>query len=397
MRRLNINPRINWLQQLTNEGVLWTTTENGPYWNEAMPQPVFYELTRHEQEQLEQAGNEVHEMCISALTWMLENASHHEREKWFDIFQIPPFIRQKIIDSWNNDEWGFYGRFDFVMTANGPKLLEYNADTPTTLIESSISQWNWFVDNQMSYNGYYQYNEIHESMVRHWSDMRKYNDLRGLLHITGFAQIDDYSTLAYIAETAKEAGQDVKIIDIETIGVENDLDFEDADGTDIHNCFKLYPWEWMLHDEYGQLLPKSRTRFIEPAWKMLLSNKALLVLLWNLFPYNRWLVEADVDGNKKRYGKWVKKPLLSREGSNIEIIDYGHGTNYGQLVSKTGGDYGEEGYIYQQYIEWQPVDGKYPMLGVWMVGNDAVGLGIREDDGPITQNNSRFIPHVVKQ
>lgn len=394
MRRLKIAPRPNWLNKLTSEGVLWTTTENGAYWNEAMPQPVYYELSVREQELLEKAGNEVHEMCMNALTWLLEDATDYERTRWFDVFRIPHAMRNKIIQSWNDDEWAFYGRFDFVMTKEGPKLLEYNADTPTTLIESSISQWNWFVDNNFHNKGYYQFNDIHDSMVRHWQDMRKYNNLNGLLHITGFAQVDDYSTLAYIAETAKEAGQDVKIIDIETIGVEDDLDFQDADGVDIHTCFKLYPWEWMTSDEYGQLLPTTRTRFIEPAWKMMLSNKALLLLLWELYPNNRWLVEADYI-EKERQGVWVRKPLLSREGSNIEVIDFSKESRY--TLYKTGGEYGDEGFIYQKYIEWDPVDGKYPMLGVWMVGSDAVGLGIREDDCIITQNNSRFIPHVVAE
>lgn len=389
MQRLPIAARPNWLQTLTEEGVLWTTTENGSYWSESMEQPVYYKLTVKEQESLEHAANTIHGMCLDTLEWLFEVASDYEFNYWMDKFQIPVSIREKMTKSWFDDEWGFYGRFDFIMTKQGPKLLEYNADTPTTLIESSVSQWNWFVDNNFESFGYYQFNGIHEAMVQHWKDMHRDNHLGKDLHITGFAQLDDYATIAYVAETAKEAGLEVKVIDIETIGVDNDHQFVDSDGYQIRNCFKLYPYEFLLEDEYGVLLPNTKTRFIEPMWKMVLSNKAILALLWDRYPDCEYLVPAYFDlGVASGKGEWVKKPLLSREGSNITFI------KDGQEVGGSDGPYGDH-YVYQQKIEWETVDGKHPMLGVWMVGSDAVGLGIREDDTLITQNNSRFIPHVV--
>lgn len=94
--------------------------------------------------------------------------------------------------------------------------------------------------------------------------------------------------------------------------------------------------------------------------------------------------------------KWVTKPLLSREGMNVKIWSINH-EGIAELVEGVDGDYDESEFVTQQYIEWNPIDGVYPMMGVWMVGDDPVALGIREDDSVITQNNSRFIPHVVKE
>ncbi|UYD59981.1 hypothetical protein LEHPIFIF_00225 [Aeromonas phage avDM9-HANS] len=398
MKRVSIEARKDWLPQLTSEGVLWTTTEEGPYWSEALKQPKYYSFTKSEQESLENAANRIHEMCLETMSWLFEEISPAHRRKVFDMFNIPSVARDDIERSWHDDEWGLYGRFDFIMTKDGPKLLEYNADTPTILIESAISQWNWFKDNQSKFPaGAFQFNEIHEALVNHWHDMSFMNGIGNKVNFVATTQVDDFATIAYMAETASEAGLDVKMFDIAEIQLGDDGNFYDIEGQHVDTCFKLYPWEWMYEDEFGKAVPGSNTRFIEPAWKMMLSNKALLVLLYQRYPDCEWLVPAYMEEDFDQLNlftecrpKWVSKPLLSREGCNVHIFEYG-----GKSES-TDGNYGDEPRIVQEYIEWVDYDGCYPMLGVWMVGNDAVGLGIREDDNRITGNNSRFIPHIVE-
>lgn len=399
MKRLPIEARPNWLESLTSDGVLWSTTENGAYWNEAMKQPVYYEFTKAEQQELHNAATEIHKLSLEFLENFFENMAPDEQEKVWNLFRIPVFMRQYIKDSWDNDEWGFYGRFDFIMTSEGPKLLEYNADTPTILIESAISQWNWFSENKelgKFPEGSFQYNEVHEALVQHWKDFKS-NRVNGI-SFTSTSQVDDFATISYLAETAVEAGHEVKVFDINEIKMSAMGQFYDLESKPLMNCFKLYPWEWLLEDEFGQAIPNSNTRFIEPAWKMMLSNKALLVALYYFYPECKYLVPAyasfDKDSMKKKHPNtnwWVAKPLLSREGSNVSIFDVSTETR----VIETEGPYDDGGYIYQEYIKWVDYDDTYPMLGVWMVGDDAVGLGIREDDIVITQNNSRFIPHIV--
>ncbi|EKD9324296.1 glutathionylspermidine synthase family protein [Vibrio vulnificus] len=146
----------------------------------------------------------------------------------------------------------------------------------------------------------------------------------------------------------------------------------------------------MWEDTFGSYIPDADTRWIEPAWKMLLSNKAILALLWEMHKddesVSKFLVPAYFD--EPSSGKYVKKPLLSREGHNIQIIENK------KVIESVDGDYDTERVVYQQFIEGIRFDNCLPMIGLWMVGNDCVGLGIREDDGLITGNDSRFIPHV---
>ena len=57
--------------------------------------------------------------------------------------------------------------------------------------------------------------------------------------------------------------------------------------------------------------------------------------------------------------------------------------------------YGEEGYVVQQYTDLGDYDGNHPVLGVWTVDMEPAGLGIRESTGLVTNNLSRFVPHVI--
>jgi len=84
---------------------------------------------------------------------------------------------------------------------------------------------------------------------------------------------------------------------------------------------------------------------------------------------------------------YVVKPLLSREGANVSLVENGN------VTSKTTGEYGEEGYIYQQLCKLPDFDGNYPVIGSWIIGGEAAGIGIRESNALITDNMSRFVPH----
>ena len=84
------------------------------------------------------------------------------------------------------------------------------------------------------------------------------------------------------------------------------------------------------------------TAWIEPIWKMLWSNKAILPILWSLFPGHPNLLEASwhpLVGDKAR------KPLLAREGANVALI------RNGQTIAEAPGDYGAEGHVYQRLFE----------------------------------------------
>ena len=159
----------------------------------------------------------------------------------------------------------------------------------------------------------------------------------------------------------------------------------DQDGQPIESLFKLYPWEWMVREEFGVHLPSSHVQFIEPAWKMLLSNKALLVVLWELFPDHPNLLPAYYE--PARLGtRYACKPKLAREGANVALVDAGR-------IERADGPYDVHDCVYQALAPLARFGDDHVSVGSWIVHGVPAGIGLREDESAITRNTSRFVPH----
>jgi glutathionylspermidine synthase len=227
---------------------------------------------------------------------------------------------------------------------------------------------------------------LHEKLIAQWKWLKAEHGYDHVHFTCGAESEEDGGNLDYLRDTAMQAGLQAPWISIEEIGWrEGDLSFTDLDEERIETLFKLYPWEWLLADSFGDNIRKTKMRIIEPAWKMVLANKGLLPILWELFPKHPLLLPASFERHKI-LGDYVKKPLLSREGANVEIYKGGE-------VIRADGTYGEEGFVYQQYTPIPNFDGNFVTIGSWIIGDEPAGIGLREDATEITMNTSRFLPH----
>ena len=376
MERIAITPRKNWQQTVEKIGFGFHST-NVPYWNES----AYYKFKEEEILLIEHATNQLWEMCLNAVQFVID-------EKQYNKFSIPDWFVPHIEKSWNEDHASIYGRFDFGYDGSQLKMLEFNADTPTSLFEAGIVQWYWLQDFDKNKD---QFNSIHEKLIDSWSYLKEFL-YEGKLHFSCIKQsLEDLTTTEYLRDCAIQAGLDTKLIFIDDIGWDSAKNFfVDMEQEEIKNIFKLYPYEWLVHEKFGKniLTDKNSTLWIEPSWKMILSNKAILPILWYLYPNHPYLLKSYFDvGDLKSY---VKKPLLSREGANVELI------KENVSIEKTGGEYGEEGYVYQQLIDLPNFQNNYPIIGSWVIGQEAAGIGIRESNTLITNNTSRFIPHLIE-
>jgi glutathionylspermidine synthase len=303
------------------------------------------------------------------------------RNNWWDRLAVPAAAVPSILNSWERDDFSIYGRFDLAYDgASPPKLLEYNADTPTALVEAAVAQWFWLRDTRPWAD---QFNSIHERLIEAW---RRWGG--GSVHLSCVKEhAEDEQTVLYLRDTCVQAGIETRMVAVEDIGWDpRRRCFVDLDDVRIDNCFKLDPWEWLWREGFAVHLPAEPVRFLEPAWKMLLSNKGLLPVLWELFPDHPNLLPA-YDSADRLGASYVAKPKLSREGANIARIEGG------VVVEETGGGYGAEGRVYQALAAIPSFEGNHPVCGVWIVDHEPAGLGIREDRRRITGNLSRFVPH----
>jgi glutathionylspermidine synthase len=384
MRRIACPERDDWRVTAETCGFDFHTLDGERYWDER----AYYAFTLDEIErQIEAPTGEIDAMC-------LELVGHAMRDdRYLRALKIPEAHWSLISDSWHRDDASLYGRLDLSFDGhNAAKLLEYNADTPTSIFEAAVFQWTWLeqaIERRIIPARADQFNSIHERLIEAW---KKLGDGRHL-HLAGMTEnIEDAGTLAYLEDTARQAGLATTLIDIEQIGLRDDGTFVDLDDRPIELSFKLYPWEWMFHDAFGAQLAKAPTRWIEPPWRAILSNKGVLPLLWEMFPGHPNLLPAyfEDDPNAAQLGSsFVRKPLYSREGANVALV------SGGVTLVEQQGPYGSEGFIRQALAPLPELSGQYPVLGSWLIDHAPCGLSIREDENPITGNTSRFLPHAI--
>jgi glutathionylspermidine synthase len=374
MRRHRTQQRDDWQKIVESQGMYYHTAGDVPYWDES----AYYEFTSRDVDALEQASYELDRLCLAAVEHVLDR-------DLLDKFLIPREFHSLLRDSWEHDERTVYGRFDLGYDGTGsPKLLEYNADTPTALLESAVVQWYWLKD---SFPRMSQFNSIHERLLEVWRLLAA--ERSGTMYFSSLVDcIEDYMTVTYLRDVAIQAGWATTHIAVEDIGWHEERGvFTDKCENPIRNCFKLYPWEWMFRDEFGRRLPSCGCQWLEPPWKAILSNKAILPVLWELYPSSPYLLEASFTPLPS--GNYVAKPIFGREGANVQVFERG------QLVLATDGPY-EGPAVYQERWPLSPFEGKYfATIGSWMVNGWACGIGIREDQSIVAGNLSRFVPHVI--
>ena len=369
----------NWKNRVENIGYGYHSENNIPYWID----DYYFSITEAFADEIHQATQELWQMCLTAVEHVIEHKKYH-------LFHIPNYVQHHIERSWNNETPSIYGRFDFAYDEikKELKLLEFNADTPTSLFECGVVQWYWkqhyFGDKKD------QFNSVHEQLIQTWKEIKPH--LKGeTLHFTCVREsLEDLTNVEYLRDCAIQAGISTQLLYIDEIGW-NGSNFVDLNDQPITDIFKLYPWEWMVHEEYGHNIVNDiiEAQWIEPSWKMILSNKAILAILWELFPNHPLLLKTYFNDPKEMVN-FVRKPLLSREGANISIV-----TN-NKIIEKTTGEYGEEGYIFQELAQLTKNNSGFSIIGSWIIGEISCGISFRESDSLITNDKSRFIPHIIE-
>jgi glutathionylspermidine synthase len=405
MQRITLTPRADWQTKVESVGLTYHSLElmaPRTYWDES----ACYEFTSAEVDTLEAAANAMQQMCLAAAQNVIDNKRYAQLD-------IPAEAIPVIEAAWNAEPPAFYGRFDFswagAESGQAPRLLEYNADTPTSLLEAAVVQWHWLEEVGSTLPSSHsvlsflasksdQFNSIHERLIAKWKDIAPY--LNATVYFAGTEEPEDVLTLAYLQDTAQQAGLTTKAIAMLDIGWNEERNsFLDLSEDRITSIFKLYPWETMMAEQFAAhaLATYRDMQWIEPIWKMLLSNKGILPILWELYPNHANLLPAYFEANATdTHGMrdFVRKPLHSREGANITLV------RNGATTVSTEGPYDGARILQALAPEalFHDTTGhpRYPVLGLWMIDQECGGMGIRESSGPVTDNLSSFVPHYFR-
>jgi glutathionylspermidine synthase len=288
-----------------------------------------------------------------------------------------------LASSWRRSEWSLHGRFDFLFDDQGcPRLLEYNAETALSLLESAVIQKHWLAEVMPKHQ---QFNKLEESLVHAWRDS-------GFKHVhcawrPRHAEVE--GTVRYMAQLMRSTGMQATLLAMHRIGWNSrDSRFVDQDGKPITQCFKLYPWEWMLREPFARRVEASGCSFIEPPWRLLLASKGIICVLSELFGDHPSVVACRTSPGQLG-STFVSKPLFGHEGHNVAIH------RDGAIVETLAGEYGDEPRVYQAFVESPRYDGFLPQFGVWMVQNQPVAICVRETLSSIISANNAFVPHIL--
>lgn len=346
------------------------------------------------------AANELYEMYIAAAQHVIDNERYSE-------LGIPENLIELIEDSWENDaNWHIYGRFDLSGGIDGKpiKLIEFNADTATCIPETAVVQWASLKANYLDESQ--QFNTLYETFVEKFRELHRQNPSfeKTLLISTIKDFPEDETNMQVLGEAAKEAGFEVAFDYIENVefsATEGIFKQNSSNGSFIKYdfWFKLIPWEYIGWDEpeLAQILTEisknKKAVILNPAYTLLFQSKAILKVLWELYPNHPLLLETS---SKSILGKTcVEKVLFGREGANVRII-----SPSGTTETSTDGEYFEQNTIFQEYTEFIKDNAgnsraafRY-QAGVFFVG-EACGLGYRRG-GKILDNKAQFCGHLIE-
>jgi len=354
------------------------------------------EVSSDEADAYYEAANELYDMFAEAGDYVIENELFHE-------IGIPFNLIDAVKMSWDNDvHWHLYGRFDFAGGLDGKpiKLIEFNADTPTALFETSILQWATLQLNNMEES--HQFNNLYEAIKDNFKrliimdeDVSEFEERYEGWKIL-FSSVKDNeeeeSTVKLLQNIANEAGFQTEFAYIDEVefSAEEGVFYNDEN---YEYFFKLIPWEDIAIDESDlamlltQIMQNQKAIILNPAYTLMFQSKAFMKILWDLYPNHPLLLETSFDPLEGM--AQVEKRIFGREGANTVIVDENQ-----KVMAETDGEYGEFGVIYQEYVELPTNDkGESYQAGVFYAF-EGCGLGFRKG-GLILDNYSKFVGHRV--
>lgn len=361
------------LEERLQELNLWPSGGE-PWYDES----AAYEFSEREIETLETAADTLETLIFEAVAHVV----HHDR---FGDLGIGPKLAAFAADSVKRGDPSVYGRLDLAWDGTGaPKLLEYNADTPTALLEAAVLQWEWLKALHPQSD---QYNAIHEALVERWRGLKRQSGLSKIVFAGVLDEDDDRATLTYLEDTAHQAGWLVGLQEIGDLGFDGRR-FVDAADQPLEALFKLYPWDWMADEPFFDPLVAADIAIMEAPWRVIASSKGLLAVLWDMFPGHPNLLPASFR-REAIDGPAIGKALFGREGSGIDV------DGVDGVAPPLPTPYDRQPKVWQAWHPLPQFDGWHPVLGLWSVGGEPVGMGIREDRSLITGAGARFRPHRI--
>ncbi|WP_309121619.1 glutathionylspermidine synthase family protein [Paenibacillus sp.] len=318
------------------------------------------------------------------------------------------------------------GRFDFAETPDGVKMLEWNSDTPTSVVEAF--RVNGDVCRAL---GRIDPNEGMASSIagafRAAVDAYRETGYRIDPDRIAFAALDwheeDAGTTRYLLETAGIGG---RFVPLSSLRVYRDrlcaLEEDGETHTPIDLLYRLHALEKLAEerDEDGyptgahalDLIGRRRLALLNPPSAFIAQTKALQALIWSLHEQRtffsreeheairEYMLPTYMDNVFHGSAPYVRKPIFGREGGAVELFDAD-----GVSEERDGESlYWDQPAVYQQRVELPRVrvrtlrgetEGRL-LWGAFLIGGRPSAI-VARIGGRITGNAAYFAPVALQQ
>jgi len=350
--------------------------------------------------ELRRATNELHSLFMHATNYVLSDDARLEK------FNIPRALWPKIHQSWDNRRNQMItGRFDFTLSDRGLKVYEYNCDSASCHMETGKVQRKW-AEHVGCSDGTDSGDKLQELLTGAW----RHSDVDGIVHIMQDRDLEETYHALFMQDAMTRAGIESKIIHgVSGLHWLEDGGIADADGIRVNWVWKTWAWETALDQlraefedsevrvrQYGRnripdrpprlvdVLLRPEVMVYEPLWTLIPSNKAILPVLWSMFPEYPYLLNSAYElTDEIRSSGYVVKPIVGRGGANISIFD-----RHETLKAETGGKFDDRNQIYQQLFALPKIDGYNVQIGTFTAAGRYAGACVRIDESDVINMES---------
>ena len=251
--------------------------------------------------------------------------------------------------------------------------------------------------------------KLHLELVDAW---RK-SEVKGVLHIMQDNDLEETYHALFMKEAMERAGLQCKVLKgVQGLRWRHDGAIVDADGVEVRWVWKTWAWETALdqireeceqNDELLKNYELDRIRehpprlvdvllrkdvlVYEPLWTLIPSNKAIMSVLWQLFPDHPYLLDTQFELTDRLRAKgYAEKPIAGRCGHNISIVDQG------EVLASTQGKFGKQDVIYQELCMLPEIGGYKSQVCTFTVAGSFAGICMRVDTDAVITKASDVMP-----
>ncbi|OBU05022.1 bifunctional glutathionylspermidine amidase/synthase [Morganella psychrotolerans] len=352
-----------------------------------------------------QATNEVHLMYLHATEKVLKD------DNLLKLFNIPEILWPRLRRSWQGRRHDMVtGRLDFCMDERGLKVYEYNADSASCHTEASLIIKRWAEQGGLT-EGRDPGEDLRDILTDTW----RHTSAKPFIHIMQDNDGEENYHALFMAQTIIAAGYGCRIIHgLDELTWNETGQVIDGEGRVLQCVWKTWAWETALeqlrkeseNDRAHSVLPirtghphhndvrlidvllRPEISVFEPLWTVIPGNKAILPILWSLFPHHPYLLDTEFNiSDELRRTGYAVKPIAGRCGDNIGLVDSGD-----KMLDETHGNFGGQENVYQQLWCLPKVAQRYIQVCTFTVGGHYGGVCLRSDPSLVIKKESAIEP-----